>query len=72
MTGTMKRLRMYVRGLPTSTAAALSGILACTSIAAVGLARGMSVGSALAYGVVLGLLCAATEVAWRSPVRRRR
>jgi len=68
----MKRLRLYLRALPTSTAAALSGILACTSIVAVGLVRGMSAESALAHGVVLGLLCAVTEVAWRSPVRRRR
>jgi len=68
----MKRLRLYVRGLPTSTAAALSGILACTSIVAVALVRGMSVEFALADGVALGLLCAVTEVAWRSPARRRR
>ncbi len=68
----MKRLGQYVRSLPTSTAAALSGVLACSSIVAVGLVKGMSVEFALADGVVLGLLCAVSEVAWRSPVRRRR
>jgi hypothetical protein len=63
----MRRLDRYLKGLPTGPYVASMAVLIFAVVTTAALLGGTRLGAAIGTGVVLGLLFAVTEVAWRRP-----